>query len=114
METSVVQSIKLAIEATTGMGKDALHIYVGLIVFFTVSAVFKKPLRSMWPWLAVLAIAIGGELLDMRDDIASLGYWRWKASLHDILNNQFWPTVIMLLVRFSGLFQDPVGRSSES
>jgi hypothetical protein len=104
METSTVQALKLAIVSATGLDKDALHIYVGLVVFFTVAALFKRPLRSQVPWLVVLAVAIVGEFFDMRDDIASLGHWRWKASLHDIVNTQFWPAVIMLLARFSGLF----------
>jgi len=100
METSVVQSIKLAIIAVTGLSKDALHIYVGLAVFLATAVVLRKPLRSIVPWLAVVAVAVAGELLDMRDDVASLGYWRWGASLHDVLNTIFWPTVLFLLARF--------------
>ena len=69
MEVSTVQAIKLTIVAATGMDKDALHIYVGLAVFFTVAVFFRKPLRSPWPWLAVLVIALAGELLDRRDDV---------------------------------------------
>ncbi len=109
METSTVQAMKLAIVSGTGLGKDALHVYVGLTVFFVTAAVFRRPLRSIAPWIAVLVVAVVGELFDMRDDIASLGYWRWRASLHDILNTLCWPTVIVMLVRFSSLFE----RSSE-
>jgi len=106
METSAVQSIKLAIVAATGLSKDALHIYVGLAVFLATAAVLRKPLRSVVPWLAVVAAAVAGEMLDMRDDLASLGYWRWSASLHDILNTLFWPTVFFLLARFALFFRD--------
>lgn len=108
METSAVQSIKLVIIAATGLSKDALHIYVGLAAFLTSAAVLGKPLRSIVPWLVVVAIAIAGEVVDMRDDVASLGYWRWSASLHDILNTLFWPTVLMLLAKFGIL----IGTSS--
>ncbi len=99
METSTVQMIKLAIVATFGLSKDALHIYVGLTVFLVSAMLLKKPLRSIGPWLAVLAIAITGELLDMRDDILSLGHWRYMASMHDIINTLFWPTILMLVAR---------------
>lgn len=85
------------------LSKDALHIYVGLIVFLAAAVVLRKPLRSIVPWFAVVAIAIAGEALDMDDDIASLGHWRWGASLHDVLNTLFWPTVLMLLAKF-GIF----------
>ena len=103
METSTVQAIKLAIVSFTGLEKDALHIYVGLGIFLGFAALLKRPLRCAAPWLAVLFFAVGGELFDMRDDIASLGLWRWRASLHDVLNTIFWPTVFLLLARHSDL-----------
>ncbi len=104
METSTAQAIKLAIVQTTGLPKDALHIYVGLTVLLTVAAILRKPLRSIAPWLVVLIVALSGELIDMRDDIASLGYWRWGASLHDVLNTIFWPSVILVLARCGIIF----------
>jgi hypothetical protein len=111
METSAVQSIKLAIVAATGLSKDALHIYVGLAVFLAAAVVLRKPLRSIVPWLVIVAMAIAGEVLDMRDDVASLGYWRWGASLHDIINTIFWPTVLFLIPKF-GFFQASSDRNS--
>ncbi|WP_169728616.1 hypothetical protein [Comamonas composti] len=53
--------------------------------------------------LAVLAACLG-EALDMRDDLQSLGHWRWRASLHDIANTCFWPLAIHLLLRGKALF----------
>lgn len=103
METSAVQSIKLAIVAAAALSKDALHIYVGLAAFLLAVAVLRKPLRSIVPWLVVVGIAVAGELFDMHDDIATLGHWRWGASLHDVINTIFWPTTLLLLARF-GIF----------
>ena len=104
METSAFQFIKLAIVAALELSKDALHIYVGLTVFLVVALALWKPLRSVVPWIAVVAMAVAGEVLDMRDDIASLGYWRWRASAHDILNTVFWPTLFLLFARL-GFFR---------
>ncbi|MCB5185556.1 hypothetical protein LG201_10115 [Methylobacillus gramineus] len=101
--TSLFQSIKLDIIATVGLSKDALHIYVGLAVFLVAVALFRKPLKSISPWIVVFTVAIAGEVLDRRDDIASLGHWRWAASLHDIINTLFWPTVLIVLARFSSI-----------
>lgn len=112
MEISAVQSIKLAIVSTIELSKDALHIYVGLAVLLIAAVVLRKPLQSIVPWLLVLALAVIGELADMRDDILSLGYWRWGASVHDILNTLFWPSVLLLLARFSVLFGAPGGRDA--
>ena len=99
METSAVQSIKLALVQAVGLSKDALHIYVGLIVFFVVAITLRRRPASYLPLVAVVVTAILGELVDMRDDIKSLGAWRWRASLHDLANTVFWPLVITLLVR---------------
>jgi uncharacterized membrane-anchored protein len=103
MQTSAVQAAKLAIVAATGLSKDALHIYVGLSVFLTVAAISKRRPSSWLPWLAVLLVAMLGEVMDMRDDLLSLGYWRWSASLHDIVNTVFWPSVLLVFARVTGV-----------
>jgi hypothetical protein len=100
METSVVQAAKLAVIAAFGLSKDALHIHVGLAVFIIAALVLRKPWRSVVPWLAVLAVACAGELLDAVDNLRSIGHWLWRASLHDLLNTLFWPTVLLLLARY--------------
>ena len=109
METTLVQSIKLAIVADTGLSKDALHVYVGLTVQFVAALVSRKTLRSAAPWLAVFALALVGELIDMRDDLVTSGHWRWGASLYDIVNTIFWPTVILALARRRILFGEVGG-----
>jgi hypothetical protein len=99
MDTSGLQSLKLAIIAALGLSKDALHIYVGLSVFLLTALALRRPLRSLLPWLAVMLVALAGELFDAVDDIRSLGYWRWTASIHDVANTLFWPTALLLLTR---------------
>lgn len=106
METSLVQSLKLALVQLTGLSKDTLHVYVGLTVLFVSAALTRRKLSSMLPLLAVLFVAFLGELADLRDDLTSLGYWRWSASIHDILNTVFWPAVLTVLARKTGLFRD--------
>lgn len=100
METSLVQGVKLAIVSATGLSKDALHIYAGLAVFLLFAALIKNRSSMAKPWCAVLLTAVFAELLDLRDDIASLGHWRWQASLHDVLNTIAWPSVFALLFHF--------------
>lgn len=104
MPTSTVQTIKMAIVAFTGLEKDALHIYVGLGIFFAVAFLSRNSIKTFKPLLAVLIVAVLGELLDMRDDLASLGYWRWGASLHDIVNTLFWPAILFSLARATTVF----------
>ena len=105
METTAVQAVKLAIVSATGLSKDALHIYVGLCVFLFVAVASRRSLASWLPFLAVVLVASLGEVVDMRDDLSSLGYWRWSASLHDIINTSLWPAVFFLLARSSRLLR---------
>jgi hypothetical protein len=108
MATSTVQSLKLMLVSALGLSKDALHMHVGLGVFFVGAWLFNRRVGTWVPWLYALAAACAGEIVDMRDDLMSLGYWRWQASLHDIINTVFWPTVITVLVRLSARLKRPV------
>jgi hypothetical protein len=99
METSWYQAAKLVLVSALGVSKDALHVHVGLGVYFVVAILLRRPLSSLVPLAAVLLTALVGEALDLRDDVRSLGYWRWQASLGDVLNTTFWPFVIWLLAR---------------
>jgi len=73
MEIPTAQAIKLAIVPAISLSKDALHIHVGLAVLLMTAAILRKPVRSIGPWLFVFTLAVVGNLVDMRDDITSLG-----------------------------------------
>jgi len=113
MDASAFQSVKLWIVAALGLSKDALHVHVGLALFLTMIWLFRKTPRSLVPLLAVLAVAMLGEVLDARDDFRSLGQWRWKASLNDVVNTAFWPAVLWILRRTGAVFMDRAGGESE-
>ena len=81
------------------MSKDAVHIYIGLIVFFIYVVIFKKSLSSLKNLIPVLIVAVAMESFDLWDDFQSLGHCRWLASLHDIINTIFWPFIIVLLFK---------------
>jgi hypothetical protein len=99
-----LQSVKYWLVQNVSLAKDALHIYVGLFVFFAVALVFRWPLRSWKPWAAVVLVALAGEAWDLRDSLAyrtPIDLWtNWK----DVWNTLFWPTAILLLARTTPLF----------
>lgn len=105
METSTFQSIKLSLVSASGLSKDALHIYIGMGVFVLSAVLFRKSIGSWLPIGFVLLAAILGEALDLRDNLGSLGAWRWKASVHDLINTSFWPVVLFGLSRFTKIFR---------
>ena len=103
--SSFVQALKLDIVGFTGLSKDALHIYVGLGVWLLAAALFRRSITVLRPWLAVLVVACVIEAFDAFDDWVQLGGWRYMASLHDVVNTLFWPTVLALLARFTRLLK---------
>jgi hypothetical protein len=54
------QGAKLQIIAALGLGRDALHIYVGLAVFLLAAWLLRRPLKSAVPIGAVLVVALAG------------------------------------------------------
>ncbi|MBX3564285.1 MAG: hypothetical protein KF730_06870 [Sphingomonas sp.] len=100
---SPLQTVKLWLAQHVTLAKDALHIYVALMVLFGVALAFKWPLRSWKPWAAVLAVALIGEAWDLRDSMVYHTPIRLGANFHDIWNTMFWPTAILLLARFTPL-----------
>ena len=76
-----------------------MHIYVGMIVFLLVVILWKKGRFELVCVFPVLIIACLMEILDLRDDMNSLGYMRWSASAHDVVNTTLWPMVLTLLAR---------------
>lgn len=85
------------IVASTGLGKDALHIYFGLALFVAVRLIWRW--RGGWlvAWLAVLAMATGGEWLDMALEAERSAIQPDAAHWHDLWNTMFWPTILLLV-----------------
>jgi len=102
---SPLQSTKLIVMEITGLGKDALHVYVGLGVMLLVAAVLKRSLGDWRPLLAVLVAAFAGEAWDLFDTWALGGTPRWDANGKDVWNTLFWPTALAALARYTKLLK---------
>ncbi|HWH17794.1 MAG TPA: hypothetical protein VNT77_05580 [Allosphingosinicella sp.] len=98
---SPLQNAKLLLVEATSLGKDALHIYVGLGVMLLVVIVFRKSLRDWQPLAAVLAAALAGEVWDVIDTYSHGGTPRFDANWKDVWNTMFWPTILFGLARFT-------------
>lgn len=81
----------------TGLSKDALHVYAGLLLFLAVRMVWRR--RGGWVlgWLAALSVALLVEWLDMRTEYIEANLQPDSAHWHDIWNTMFWPSVLLLL-----------------
>ncbi|WP_298466812.1 hypothetical protein [uncultured Erythrobacter sp.] len=99
------QELKTLIVEHVGLAKDALHVYVALIVFLVVCRLVRWPASSWKPWLVVLAVAVLGEVLDLRHTL-SMGYtvrldYHWT----DLWNTMLVPTVLVLVARYTNVFE---------
>lgn len=115
MYDSVFQDIKTHIISFTGLEKDALHIYVGIVIFLITSLLFKN---HRYRWLialfTVIAAAIMGEVLDRHDQLIIDKHWYWQGSLHDIVNTCFFPTLFTLILTFTHFFERNIAQAHGS
>lgn len=100
METSAFQSLKLQFIDIVGLSKDAVHIHIGLLVFFLSVLLLGKGKITATCLFPVFLVALGLELLDLYDDFSSVGYLRWQNSTHDIVNTLVWPASIVVYSKF--------------
>ncbi|KWV93101.1 hypothetical protein [Erythrobacter sp. YT30] len=112
---SVFHQTKLLIMQTVGLEKDALHIYVALLVFMLACVLMRWRASSWKPWFVVLIAAIAGEVWDVHDSIrlgnAIVVENHWK----DLWNTMLLPTVLFIAARYSQVFQrTPKGNAASS
>lgn len=88
-----------------GLAKDTLHIYVALIIFFGACLVFGWKAREWKPLALVLLAIVVGEALDHRIHAASGEAPDWAGHFKDFWNTLLAPTAIVLLARFSSVFE---------
>lgn len=94
------QATKLAVLDATGLGKDALHIYFGLALFIAVRLLWRRRFGWLLAWIAVLAMALMVEWLDLKGEALGGALQPDSAHWHDIWNTMLWPTVLALVGRW--------------
>ena len=92
---------KEAAELWTGLGEDALHIYVALGVQLLVAAFTRRSLAHPLPWAAVLAVQCANELLDLHYGSDTIRAWQIEGGIHDMWNTMLAPTLLFLVARFA-------------
>lgn len=97
----------MALVHLLGLPKDALHIYVGLIVYLAAAALLRRPLASWPPIAAAVAAALIGEAWDLLETRAAGAEPHWDRNWHDVWNTCFWPAVLFLLARYTQLLSRP-------
>ncbi len=94
--------IKIWLEATSGLDRDALHIYGAVGIQLLFALFFKRSLASLWPWLFAFAAALANEYVDFQQagtNEASIAIYK-DESIHDLWNTMLLPTGLLLIARF--------------
>ena len=99
------QEFKLRVIEITGLSKDAIHIYIGLFVFFSFVAVFRKGKIEPIALIPVLLIAVSMEIVDLYGNYRTMDSMYWGNSVHDLVNTVLWPVIIVFLVKFNRVFR---------
>lgn len=114
-------AFKMNVVETTGLAKDALHIYVGVGVYLLCLVALRpiiksQGIRSFIALIVVTCIALLGEYLDNRDTIESLGLAGLSrdqilASIRDLINTCMLPYVLFVLNKWTTIFR-PTNKST--
>jgi hypothetical protein len=99
----VLNWLKTDLSELVHLSKDALHVHLGLLVFLVAMVVFRRTAASLLPWLCVLAVELVNEFLDIFHWRGGVLDFSIAGSLKDIVNTMLWPTLLVLLARFTPL-----------
>jgi hypothetical protein len=99
----LLEPIKTLLSEAVGLSKDALHLHLGLLVFLLAMVVFRRSAASLVPWLCVLALELGNELMDALHFHNGVYDFTIAGGLKDIVNTMLWPTILLLLARYTTL-----------
>ena len=105
---------KIWLIETVGLTNDAMHVHGSLLILCVSAILLRRRPDSPWCWIIVFIAELFNEYADLRG--LAPGEATLDASLHDLYNTMFWPTIILILGRF--LFprrrKDPLSPAASS
>ena len=115
-------NLKDLLGALLRLAPDALHVHVGIAIFFAVALLVRTHRPFLTAYWVVLAVAVAAEVFDLLYDLQLGHRLRWLNSVKDIANAMVWPTawmlvgpkVVRLMLREGLGLQEGLGRSSRT
>lgn len=92
--------LKQLVTSIFGLTKDAIHVYVGFLCLVASVTLLRRRLSSYGALLLGLLVSCAMEFLDLRLQLARFGDGNWLASLHDVMNTNAIPFMIVQLTRW--------------
>ncbi len=81
-----------------GLTNDAMHVHGSILILFMSAIILRRRPDSIWCWLIVFLAELFNEYADLKG--LAPGEASIDASIHDLYNTMFWPTVILMLGHF--------------
>ena len=92
--------VKEWLEYWTGLDMDSLHVHAGVLGQLAAALLLRRSVRSVVPWLLVLAAALANEAYDFQYEIWPDRSAQLDAGVRDVWNTMLLPTVLLVLARF--------------
>ena len=95
----MLETLKTIVTETVGLSKDALHIHIGLAIYFGAMFLLRAAPTSPRPVIIVLVV----ELINEVSDTFHLRRGAWQVwnndPVTDIVNTMIWPVTILAFFR---------------
>ncbi len=105
--SSWYQDFKGVILAIIPLAKDAVHIYIGVGALLLTCLITRSPLSSTRSLIPGALLSVVMEGLDLAGDVSSPTGPMWGAYLHDLINTNLLPLLIMFTVKMSRRWVGP-------
>jgi hypothetical protein len=92
---------KQAVERLFAFHQDGLHVLSGVMLHLLASLVLRRSLRDVLPWLAVLALELANEWIDLAIETWPNRTQQWGEGRHDLILTMILPTLLFLLARYA-------------
>lgn len=89
---------KMRLVEFVGLTNDAMHVHGSIMILFVSAIILRHRPDSVRCWLIVFIAELFNEYADLKG--LAPGEDSIRASVHDLYNTMFWPTIILVFGRF--------------
>nr|WP_294170935.1 hypothetical protein [uncultured Sphingomonas sp.] len=92
--------VKLFAAHASGASMDALHVVAGVALQLLAAALFRTPVASWRPWLAVLGLELLNEAADLLVECWPQPAMQFGEAANDLVLTMALPTALLLAARY--------------
>lgn len=112
---SPYQQLKSEILSVVGLSKDSVHLYIGVGCFLLSILVLRFAPTAYRSLILGLVVSLAMEAMDLRDNVRYRETTRLMASLHDLVNTNLLPYLIVVSLRLRrGPPGEPKGKKKKA